>query len=91
MSIRERIASWIYPEAFEDEWEDVSLRESDTPRVDPNLSFKIYNTNDGNKIVEFYQYDPKGDRSKTQLYIIAAEDDFGMSLSKIAMLYSLSK
>jgi len=43
MSIRERIASWIYPAAFK-EYDDDCIREADTPRGDPTLSFKIYNT-----------------------------------------------
>ena len=89
MSIRERIASWIYPEAFEDEWGD-TVREADTPRGDPTLSFKIYNTNDGNKIVEFYSYDHKTDRSSSDLYVITSDEDYGQALARIAMLKKLS-
>ena len=90
MSIRERIASWIYPAAFEQESWDELVRESDTPRGDPTLSFKIYNTNDGNKIVEFYAYDSISDRSTSDLYIITAEEDYGQALARIAMLKKLS-
>ena len=89
MSIRERIASWIYPAAFEDEWGD-TVREADTPRGDPTLSFKIYNTNDGNKIVEFYSYDHKTDRSSSDLYVITSDEDYGQALARIAMLKKLS-
>ena len=91
MSIRERIASWIYPAAFEQEsWDDIAVRESDTPRGDPTLSFKIYNTNDGNKIVEFYSYDHKTDRSSSDLYVITSDEDYGQALARIAMLKKLS-
>lgn len=89
MSIRERIASWIYPAAFE-EYNNDFVREADTPRGDPTLSFKIYNTNDGNKIVEFYSYDMKTDRSSCDLYIITADEDYGQALARIAMLKKLS-
>jgi len=89
MSIRERIASWIYPAAFK-EYDDDCIREADTPRGDPTLSFKIYNTNDGNKIVEFYSYDTKTDRSNSDLYIITADEDYGQALARIAMLKKLS-
>ena len=89
MSIRERIASWIYPAAFEESWDDI-VRESDTPRSDPTLSFKIYNTNDGNKIVEFYSYDNKTDRSTSDLYVITSDEDYGQALARIAMLKKLS-
>lgn len=89
MSIRERIASWIYPAAFK-EYDDDCIREADTPRGDPTLSFKIYNTNDGNKIVEFYTYDHKNDRSNSDLYIITADEDYGQALARIAMLKKLS-
>ena len=90
MSIRERIASWIYPAAFEESWDDIAVRESDTPHCDPTLSFKIYNTNDGNKIVEFYSYDTKTDRSSSDLYIITSDEDYGQALARIAMLKKLS-
>ena len=89
MGIRKRIATWIYPEAFEESWDDL-VRESETPRGDPTLSFKIYNTNDGNKIVEFYAYDSISDRSTSDLYIITAEEDYGQALARIAMLKKLS-
>lgn len=91
MGIRKRIATWIYPEAFgeTETWDDL-VRESDTPRGDPTLSFKIYNTSDGNKIVEFYAYDSISDRSNSDLYVITSDEDYGQALARIAMLKKLS-
>ena len=88
MSIRERIASWIYPAAFVDKWE--LEQEADTPRCDPTLNFKIYNTSDGNAIVEFYTYDHKSDLRDSSLYVITADEDYGQALARIAMLKKLS-
>lgn len=73
-----------------DDVSGVSIREADTPRSDPTLSFKVYNAN-GGRIVEFYSYDKYTDRSDQQLFIIRDDEDFGNAIKNIAVTYMLSK
>lgn len=59
--------------------------DSDSPNGDPILNFKVYSAV-GGKVVEFRQYDRKGDRSFHQTYIITNDQDFGERISKIATM-----
>ena len=52
---------------------------------EPTLQFKVYSAV-GGKIVEFYRYDPKSDRTDRQIYIVGKEEDFGEKIAKISTL-----
>ena len=62
--------------------------ESDSPRGDPVLNFKVYNAV-GGKVVEFHAYDRKTDNSDNTIYIITDEEDFGTAIMNIAVTHRL--
>lgn len=58
--------------------------------ADGGLNFTVYPAT-GGKVVQLTTYDPRTDRSKTNLYVVTDKEDLGSELGQIITVESLSR